>query len=174
MKTCKDCGVEFEDRSHTKTKEYCGHACRVRGWRTRNPLRTKQSEAEYFQKNKSALQANRTKRHRERYKTDVQYRIKDILRSRLLKALRRNIKTGSAVDDLGCSIDELKAHLESQFQPGMSWENQGKGKDKWNIDHIVPLKKFDLSNPEELKKACNYKNLQPLWETDHYKKTSEE
>lgn len=142
-------------------------------WRKDNPEH-KVVDAEYFQANKDELQKKRTIRHRERYQTDIQYRLKDILRSRLLKALDKNLKTGSAVEDLGCSVKEFKSYLESNFLPGMSWNNQGKGKDKWNIDHIKPLKDFDLTQQEELKKACHYSNLQPLWEVDHYSKTAQE
>ena len=75
---------------------------------------------------------------------------------------------GSAVRDLGCTIDELKRHLEAKFQPGMSWENYG----KWHIDHKVAISKFDLTDLEQLKIACNYMNLQPLWAADNIRKSN--
>jgi len=75
-------------------------------------------------------------------------------------------KSGSILEALPYSIEELKIHLESKFQPGMTWENYG----EWHIDHVVPLAKFDLLNREELLKACNYTNLQPLWAIDNIKK----
>ncbi len=84
----------------------------------------------------------------------------------LRKRLRSAIKFGSHVQNLGCSIEELKSYLESKFQPGMSWENR----EKWHIDHILPLSKFDLSDPEQLRKACHYSNLQPLWAFDNMSK----
>ena len=83
-------------------------------------------------------------------------------------AIRNRQKSGSAVEDLGCSIEYLKIHLERMFFPGMSWENYGKG--GWSIDHIVPLCQFDLTNKVLFKKACHYTNLQPLWEEDNSSK----
>ena len=96
---------------------------------------------------------------RERYQTNIQYRLTCGLRTRLRRALKGNTKSGSAVRDLGCSIPELVTHLESQFQEGMTWDNYG----EWQIDHIVPLSSFDLTNREQLLQACHYMNLQPLW-----------
>lgn len=96
------------------------------------------------------------------------------LRGRLSQAIRNNYKTGSAVKDLGCSIEELKIHLESKFYPNpetgemMTWSNYGrKG---WHIDHIKPLCKFDLTSEVQLKEACNFINLQPLWVKDNLEK----
>lgn len=97
-----------------------------------------------------------------RRKENIQVRLADNLRIRLRAALKGNFKSGSAVSDLGCSISELKLYIESQFQIGMSWDNWGKGNDKWHIDHILPLNSFDLTDREQLLKACHYINLQPL------------
>ena len=96
---------------------------------------------------------------RTRYCNDIQYRLSDILRSRLKIALKNNAKKGKTLDYLGCSIVEFKNYLELKFLSGMSWENQGS---VWHIDHIKPLAKFDLSKEEEIIKACHYTNLQPL------------
>ena len=80
--------------------------------------------------------------------------------------LRRAVKSGSAVKNLGCSVSELLAHLEGKFVPGMTWDNYG----KWHIDHIKPLSSFDLTDPEHLNIACHYSNLQPLWAADNIRK----
>ena len=96
-------------------------------------------------------------------------RIKNNLRSRISKIVSGQIKQGSAIKDLGCSIDNFKQYLESRWQPGMSWDNYGFN--GWHIDHIKPLNSFNLNQPEELKKACHYSNLQPLWAKDNLKKS---
>jgi len=78
---------------------------------------------------------------------------------RLWQALRGKVKQGSAVRDLGCSIEYFKLWIFMMFQPGMTWENYGK---VWHIDHIKPLAAFDLTDREQFLQAVNYKNLQPL------------
>lgn len=83
-------------------------------------------------------------------------------------AIKNNQKIGSAVNDIGCSIEFLKKHLEDQFTEGMTWDNWALG--GWHIDHIKPLSAFDMTSIEQFKEAANYKNLQPLWATDNIKK----
>lgn len=122
----------------------------------------------YYENNKKSI----LKQVLERKKNDLNFKLKCNLRSRLWQAIKSNQKSGSAVKDLGCSIKELKKHLESKFQPGMTWENYGlKG---WHIDHIKPLSSFDLSDKKQLLEACNYKNLQPLWAEDNLQKSNKE
>lgn len=126
-------------------------------WYQANVERDKNRCKEWRNKNKKRI--NETSRNRR--KTDVLFRLKSSLRTRLWWAIKNNHKTGSAVGNLGCTIEEFKVYLESLFQPGMTWDNWAK--DGWHIDHIAPLCRFDLTNPEEFKKACHYSNLQPLW-----------
>lgn len=126
----------------------------------------------YYNKNKEVIVKHNISYINNRSKIDECFRLSRNLRSRLNKALHGNYKSGSAVKDLGCSIEELKKHLESKFQEGMSWDNYGlRG---WHVDHIQSLITFNLSDPEELKKACYYTNLQPLWAEDNLSKGSKD
>ena len=139
----------------------------------------KEKKKEYRRKNKEKIalrekEYKKLNRHRsnERQKyrilTDPKFKLKCILRMRFYNAIKRNSKSGSAVKDLGCSIEFLKSYLESKFTTGMSWNNHG----QWHIDHIIPLDSFNLSIREELLKACHYTNLQPLWAYDNIRKSN--
>lgn len=129
-------------------------------------INRKESKRLYRLKYPEKVQAER-----ERYKARAKQRPEKVvarsLRRRLRKLLKHNYKSGTYVRTLGCTSLELKAHLESQFAQGMTWENYGT---RWHIDHIRPLCSFDLLNDDELKEAANFKNLQPLWAEDNLKK----
>lgn len=96
-------------------------------------------------------------------------KIADKLRNKIRVALKRkNSKKAYTVMELiGCTISELKNHLESTFQDGMTWDNYG----EWHIDHIKPCSSFNLENVEEQKKCFHYTNLQALWAIDNRKKS---
>lgn len=63
---------------------------------------------------------------------------------------------------IGCDVPTARAHIEAQFEDWMTWENYGSGKDKWCIDHIVPLASIDIFNEEEVKRIFHYTNMQPM------------
>ena len=106
----------------------------------------------------------------EKWKTDINYKISKNLRSRLRLLIKNNQKAGSAVNDLVCTIPELKQYIESKFQEGMTWNNWSKH--GWHIDHIKPLSSFDLTDREQFLKANHYTNLQPLWANDNWCKAA--
>jgi hypothetical protein len=101
-------------------------------------------------------------------KNDINYKITCNLRTRLWSAIKYKYKNGSAINDLGCSINYFKIYIESKFEKGMSWDNWGRN--TWHLDHIEPLSSFDLSKREEFLKAVNYKNIQPMWAKDNLSK----
>lgn len=105
---------------------------------------------------------------KQRLISDENYRIVHNLRGRIRAAIKGDVKTGSSIDLLGCPIDTLKRHLESQFTEGMTWDNYGFY--GWHIDHIKPCASFDLTLDEEQKKCFHYSNLQPLWAKDNLQK----
>lgn len=122
----------------SSTRRYCSDRCRIN-----------------FYRNK-------------KYNNDPLYKLEVSLRGRIRQAIKYNTKTKKTMELVGCTIEELKEHLESQFTDGMTWENHTF--DGWHIDHILPCASFDLSDPEEQKKCFHYTNLQPLWGIDNMKK----
>ena len=166
-------GIEYRKNNKEKINEY--NKKRYEN----NKEEILEEAKEYYQNNKEKILEQvkeYNKNHREeandrqinRKKTDINYRLACNLRTRLNSAIKNNQKSGSAVDDLGCGISELILYLESKFQLGMTWENWSKY--GWHIDHIIPLSSFNLEVREELLKAVNYINLQPLWAKDNLSK----
>lgn len=126
----------------------CVHCEAIKSWNKRNRDKTRVWGARYLKRN-------------------VEARLRARLRDRIDKIQIPSVRGAVAIQHLGCSVSELKSHLESLFQDGMSWENWGYGSNKWNLDHIKPLGSFDLSKESHLKKVCHYSNLRPLWQTEH-------
>ena len=131
-------------------------------------IRYKKENAEYYENYRKEHLEERAAYMRERYANDIQYKLSRTIRGRLWKVISREQKVGSAVHDLGCTLEELKIHLENQFKEGMNWDNWKP--DGWHIDHIKPLSKFDLTDPYQFKEAVHYTNLQPLWWQENLKK----
>jgi hypothetical protein len=138
--------------------------------------RTWRAESEKWEQYKPIKAQKQAERNKERYNTELIFRIERKLRRRLWEAIKRD--PGSTFSNsLGCSIDFLLKYLESKFYPHpfsgkiMTWENYGA---EWHIDHIEPLYKFDLSDPVQYATACRYVNLQPLWVEDHIEKTKKD
>lgn len=120
---------------------------------------------EYRKVHKERLTKQATEYKRNRLKTDLTYKLQCQLVWSTRRVLKGQYSSGDAVRLLGCSGKELKQHLESKFQPGMTWNNYGSD---WHIDHIYPLSKARKEGTIE--KACHYSNLQPLWAVDNLSK----
>jgi len=62
---------------------------------------------------------------------------------------------------INISLEELKHHLESQFDEKMNWNNYGI---YWGVSFIIPKKffKYNTLRSNEFLKCWNIKNLRPL------------
>lgn len=163
--TCKACMADYSAKYREKNKLH--RAELKRRWYIKNKNRIAQYSADYYVKNKNTIIDKAMKYRKERLKSDPLFKLQKNLRHRLNKLIKQKTSR-AAIDFLGCDLDYLKTYLESQFQPGMTWYNYG----MWHVDHIKPLSRFDLLDPEQLKKACHYTNLQPLWAEDNLKKSN--
>jgi len=128
-------------------------------WREENKESHRASSMRWYHNNKERAISKSAEYTRNRRNTDIEFKLICNIRTRTSAVLRGRIKSGSSVTDLGCTPEYLKLYLESKFESGMSWENYGS---VWEIDHIIPLSSFDLSDRTQFLKAVNYENLAPL------------
>lgn len=121
---------------------------------------------ELLEKNRTRRATPRARRlaniaRKKRCDSDPSFRLACNLRKRTRKSLKGISKSQSTIELLGCSIENLKIHLENQFSDGMSWDNYNYH--GWHVDHIIPCSSFDLSDPAQQKKCFHWSNLQPMW-----------
>lgn len=95
-----------------------------------------------------------------RMKTDPVYRAVSNLRRRLRFYVLK--KSDRMMSLIGCSVNQLRAHLASQFEPWMNWSNYGFGPGKWVVDHVKPCSAHDLTDPEQQKLCFHWSNLAPM------------
>ena len=148
--------AEYREQNRDKINE----RMRIYSERVRDEKRAYMQE--WQKQNADSIRQKRA----ERYKTDPAYRLRLNLRNRLNAAIHVGCKAGSAVRDLGCTIDEFMAYIANLFTTGMSWENWG----EWHLDHIKPLASFDLTDRNQFIIACHYTNIRPLWAEDNLRK----
>jgi len=149
-----------EHRKKWHQEYYLKNIEHIKEYRLKNKERIK----EWFLKNKQHTRDY----ERNKYKTDINYKLRMLCRSRIRAALKGNFKSASTMELIGCTIDELRSHLESLFEPWMTWENHGVG--GWDIDHIRPCVSFDLTDPKQQRICCNWSNLQPMEHIENIKK----
>jgi len=113
-----------------------------------------------------------------RLRNDSLFRLRYSISKSIRKYLKLNNsgKNGNSIlKFLPYTIQELKEHLEKQFESWMSWNNWGSyrvdiWKDDnqstwtWQIDHIVPQSKLPYTSMEDknFKKCWALDNLRPL------------
>lgn len=154
------CGAKHRAAHPTLNKEYYDA----------NRERLLEQKRGYYKANKDAIIAAHNAYQKRRGATDPEWRIVKNCYSRISELMRGTTKSAKTMDLIGCTRRRLRAHLESQFQPGMSWENYGRA--GWHIDHKTPCAAFNLMDPEEQKKCFHWTNLQPMWASANFKKSN--
>lgn len=116
-----------------------------------------------YQRNKARLEA----KLQEQPWLTIHLRLKAGLSAALRDVGSR--KDGSRTFDvIGCTKQELIAHIERQFLKGMTWSNRN----QWHIDHIVPVSK--ATTEEEVRALYHFTNLRPMWAVDNIRKSNKE
>lgn len=176
MKVCTKCGIEQDDsefvfgKSKKNSCKACGRlACKAYKANNRtkiakyNKVYKEEHKEEvsvynrkYLEENRETIQENFKNRRKNnpnfRLRLNLSKRIQDLLKSKKNRKCYNNF--------IGCSLDEIKKWLESNFYGEMTWENYGS---VWHIDHVIPCVHFNLENEEEVKVCFNWANVQPLF-----------
>lgn len=182
---CKICDREFQRTASAQV--FCAPCGEIRAKETKKVIRERNQESIRLSrerwaarnpekiaagrkrlKSSPAYRARANERQREQRRDCPSYAINARIRSAIGMCLRGK-KAGRKWQDLvGYSSDDLMKHIERQFLPGMTWENR----DKWHLDHIVPLSSFAFESAEcEGFKACwALTNLRPIWKTQNLQK----
>lgn len=133
-------------------------------------------DKEYELKNKIKINKRKLKYHKQKYKTDNNYKFSCLMATSLGDALKSK-KSGRSWESLvGYKIEELRSHLENLFESGMTWSNHGKYNHNWQVGHRIPVCSFDFStNTENKVRECwDLDNLFPQWKIDNLYKVVED
>lgn len=120
------------------------------------------------EKDRIYARTKRKEKRKIRYWSDIKFRIDNVIGSSISSCLNGNKNFRKWEHLVGYSVEDLIKHLESNFDPWMSWDNYG----EWQIDHIKPKSWFDYTKPEdnEFKECWALNNLQPLKKEHNIKK----
>jgi hypothetical protein len=162
---------EYKEKNSKKIKKY------NKKYRKENPKKIKEGERKWKEKNFGRFKRSNKNYVKNKRKINVHFKLKtnvsSLIGGRLKKRLlSKNRK--STFDFLPYTVDELKQHLEKQFEPWMNWDNWGSGKGKWNIDHRKPDSLFNYKSieDEEFQECWALSNLQPLDAMENIKKSN--
>jgi hypothetical protein len=154
LETTKQKKKEWQDKNYNyeDKKEYCHNY-----YETHKEEIKKTWSTPEFKERKRIYKRNRRK-------NDPIFRMRENISNAILKALRKSksSKGGQSIlQYLEYTINQLKEHLEKQFDDKMNWENYGI---YWHIDHIIPqsILPYSSMQDENFKKCWSLSNLRPL------------
>ena len=174
---CKRCDINFDATS--RHIHYCQECRKIRTSEIEKKTRDKNKEKrneynkEYRKTHKNEI-ATRMHSYNKIYKethrierkeyrknkkeTDINYKIETKLRNKFHRFFKS--KKDKYNDIFGCTSNQFKIWIESNFKYDMNWDNYGK---LWHIDHVIPVSIFDLTNEFDVKFCFNWKNTRPLY-----------
>jgi len=123
----------------------------------RKEYRSREDTQEHIKKKNKEYLPIRKMKIKERRKTDIDFKMKEILRSKIHKMIN-NLPTSYATY-IGCNMEWLKVWLSFRFDNKMNWDNLGI---YWQIDHILPISRFDFTKEQDIRICFHWTNLQPL------------
>ena len=148
-------------------KYYEGHSernCeRNKIWRAENPEKNAENVRKWKSANTEKVSEMYKRYRKKRLDSDPLYKFSMYIRTIIKRSIKNQgyTKKSKTFEILGCTFEEFKMHIESQFQEGMSWERRS----EWHIDHHFPVSK--ARDEAHLLELNHYTNLRPLWAIDN-------
>jgi hypothetical protein len=158
---------EYQSKYREENKEKL--KIKNKKYREENKEKLKIKNKKYREENKISILKSKLNYKKIKRKNDIIFRIKDNLSSLVRQSIKNNgyTKSSKTQDILGCSFEEFKTHIESQWEDWMGWDNYGNPKDgiyelnkTWDLDHIKPL--VLVKSEKDAIKLNHYTNFQPL------------
>jgi hypothetical protein len=147
-KICEHCSSynkEYSKKNKERFKEK--NNLRSKEWQKRNRDKTREYE-------------------KKQYYSNPNFRLSKVIRAIIKPRINKNSKN-KTFEMLGYSVEILRKHLENQFTKEFNWNTYGT---LWNMEHIIPLSLYDLSNLEEFKKCWSLRNLRVFSRKDNQMK----
>ena len=193
---CKQCEKEYRQKNkesiqkrnrnyHEKNKEIRNEKCReyyqrnkdkikayIWNWQKENPDKVKANRRLHKEK----ISETRRRYRKQKRETDPCFKLRRYTSTKIYQYITNKAKKNTSIlNYLPCSIQEMKQHLESQFEPWMNWSNYGQAnvnKKTWQIDHIIPQSKlpYDSMEHPNFQKCWALENLRPLDSIENIKK----
>lgn len=142
---------------------------RVREWYWENKEKALAASKKWADNNRERVNEQNRKYNR-KFRSTAKGKLTSIISNRIRESLQKGMKAGHHWETLvNFTVDQLKEHLERQFDSNMTWENYGS---YWHIDHIIPIAAFNFETPEDIdfKRCWALKNLQPLEKIENMRK----
>lgn len=177
MSHCKDCVSEENKQYRNNNRD------KILGYRLRYKAiryeKYKTTIDNYNKRNKKKIQTYQKQYRKDRRRIDICFKLRYYTSTAISNTIRLNsgYKYYSTWNKLPYTPLQLKSHLESLFEPWMSWENHGKynpNKQTWQIDHIVPQSKlpYDSMDHPNFLKCWSLENLRPLETVSNLRKNN--
>jgi hypothetical protein len=178
---CKVCANQYSKKWRKENKDY--HKEYSKKWAEGNPEYNAIYRREVMGISPRVLLTEEEKKERRRkysrnqqreLRKDPMYRMRSNIRTMVWLGLKRNggSKAGeSFFEKLPYTSNDLKEHLERQFDDKMNWDNYGS---YWHVDHIHPqsLLPFDSFDHPNFLKCWSLNNLQPLERIENIRKSN--
>lgn len=141
----------------------------IKRWVENNPKKVRE-KAERWRKNNPEKAKEIARRGNLKIWNSPMGRLSGTISSAIRRTLKGTKSRRHWEDIVGYSIEQLKSHLEKQFDSNMTWENHGS---YWEIDHVIPVRAFNFNDIDHIdfKRCWALKNLQPLPKSENRKKS---